>query len=99
MVGRSPVMQELFAMVRRLAPHVRTALVTGETGTGKKLVARALHRLSPRSEKPFVTVNCSAADESAFETEVFGHGRGGFTGAAKNQAGLLELAAEGTLFL
>jgi two-component system response regulator HydG len=99
MIGRAPVMQELFAMVRRLAPHVRTALVTGETGTGKKLVARALHRLSPRSEKPFVTVNCSAADESAFETEVFGHGRGGFTGGAKNQVGLLELAAEGTLFL
>ncbi|MFL6279622.1 MAG: sigma-54-dependent transcriptional regulator [Vicinamibacterales bacterium] len=99
MVGRAPVMQELFTMVRRLAPHVRAALVTGETGTGKELVARALHRMSSRSEKPFVTVNCSALGESTFESEVFGHVRGGFTGAVENKAGLLDLAGEGTLFL
>jgi len=99
MVGRAPIMQELFTMVRRLAPHVRAALVTGETGTGKELVARALHRMSSRSEKPFVTVNCSALGESTFESDVFGHVRGGSAGSFENQPGLLDLAAEGTLFL
>ena len=99
MVGRAPVMQELFAMVRRLAPHVRTALVTGETGTGKELVARALHRVGPRADKRFVTVNCSAVIESLFESDVFGHVRGAVTGAIDNKSGLFELADEGTLFL
>src|SRR3954470_24179916 len=99
MVGRAPIMQELFTMVRRLAPHVRAALVTGETGTGKELVARALHRMSSRSEKPFVTVNCSALGESTFESDVFGHVLGGSAGSFENQPGLLDLAAEGTLFL
>ena len=65
MVGRGPVMQELFSMIRRLAPHVRTALVTGETGTGKELVARALHTIGPRRDRRFVTVNCSAVDRDA----------------------------------
>jgi len=97
MVGRAPIMQELFAMVRRLAPHIRTALVTGETGAGKELVARALHRFSPRSDKPFLSVNCSAAGESTFETELFGSVRGAFTSAAENNAGAL--AEAGTLFL
>jgi DNA-binding NtrC family response regulator len=99
MVGRAPVMQELFATVRRLAPHVRTALVTGETGTGKELIARALHQLGGRSEKPFVTVNCSAVVESLFESEVFGHVRGAFTEATENKPGMFELADGGTLFL
>lgn len=99
MVGRSPVMQELFAMVRRLAPHVRSALVTGETGTGKELVARALHRMGPRADKRFVTVNCSAVIESLFESEVFGHVRGAFAGATEHKAGLFEVADGGTLFL
>ncbi len=99
MVGRAPVMQELFAMVRRLAPHVRTALVSGETGTGKELVARALHRTGPRGDKRFVTVNCSAVVESLFESDVFGHVRGAFTGATETKAGLFELADGGTLFL
>ncbi len=99
MVGRAPIMQELFATVRRLAPHVRTALVTGETGTGKELVARALHQLGGRSEKRFVTVNCSAVVESLFESEVFGHVRGAFTGATENKPGLFEVADGGTLFL
>ena len=67
MIGRSPVMQDLFGMIRRLAAHVRTALVTGETGTGKELVARALHRTGPRRERRFVTVNCSAVVETLFE--------------------------------
>ena len=84
MIGRGPLMQDLFAMIRRLAPHVRTVLVTGETGTGKELVAGALHRTGPRRERRFVTVNCSAVVESLFESELFGHVRGAFTGATEN---------------
>jgi two-component system response regulator HydG len=99
MIGRSPLMQELFGMIRRLAPHVRTALVTGETGTGKELVARALHRTGPRRDRRFVTVNCSAVVETLFESELFGHMRGAFTGATDNKPGLFELADGGTLFL
>ena len=87
MIGRGPLMQELFALIRRLAPHVRTALITGETGTGKELVARALHRTGPRRDRRFVTVNCSAVVESLFESELFGHVRGAFTGATEQQAG------------
>ena len=99
MIGRGALMQELFGMIRRLAPHVRTALVTGETGTGKELVARALHQLGPRRERRFVTVNCSAVVETLFESELFGHVRGAFTGATDNKQGLFELADNGTLFL
>jgi DNA-binding NtrC family response regulator len=99
MIGRGPVMQELFGMIRRLAPHVRTALITGETGTGKELVARALHRTGPRKDRRFVTVNCSAVVETLFESELFGHMRGAFTGATENKPGLFELADNGTLFL
>ena len=86
-------------MIRRLAPHVRTALVTGETGTGKELVARALHQIGPRRDRRFVTVNCSAVVETLFENELFGHMRGAFTGATDNKPGLFELADGGTLFL
>ena len=92
-------MQEVFGLIRRLAPHVRTALITGETGTGKELVARALHKLGPRSTKRFVTVNCSAVVETLFESELFGHVRGAFTGATEHKAGLFETADGGTLFL
>jgi two-component system, NtrC family, response regulator HydG len=99
MIGRGPAMQELFGMIRRLAPHVRTALITGETGTGKELVARALHRMGPRNEKRFVAVNCSAVVETLFESELFGHVRGAFTGATDHKQGLFELADNGTLFL
>ncbi len=99
MIGRGPVMQELFGMIRRLAPHVRTALITGETGTGKELVARALHKTGPRKDKRFVTVNCSAVVETLFESELFGHVRGAFTGATDHKPGLFELADNGTLFL
>jgi len=99
MIGRGPVMQELFGMIRRLAPHVRTALVTGETGTGKELVARALHQIGPRSDRRFITINCSAVVETLFESELFGHMRGAFTGATDNKPGLFELADGGTLFL
>jgi two-component system response regulator HydG len=99
MVGRSPVMQELFDFIRRLAPHVRTVLITGETGTGKELVARALHQLGTRHRKRLVAVNCSAVVENLFESELFGHVRGAFTGAADNKVGLFEHADGGTLFL
>jgi DNA-binding NtrC family response regulator len=99
MIGRGPVMQELFGMIRRLAPHLRTALITGETGTGKELVARALHKTGPRRDRRFVTVNCSAVVETLFESELFGHVRGAFTGATENKPGFFELADGGTLFL
>jgi DNA-binding NtrC family response regulator len=99
MIGRGPVMQELFGMIRRLAPHVRTALITGETGTGKELVARALHSTGPRRDRRFVTVNCSAVVETLFESELFGHVRGAFTGATENKPGLFEIADQGMLFL
>lgn len=99
MIGRSAVMQELFDWIRRFAPHVRTALVTGETGCGKELVARALHKIGPRAHKRFVTINCSAVVESLFESELFGHMRGAFTGATETRPGLFEAADGGTLFL
>jgi DNA-binding NtrC family response regulator len=99
MIGRGAAMQDLFGMIRRLAPHVRTALITGETGTGKELVARALHKLGRRAERRFVAVNCSAVVESLFESELFGHVRGAFTGASEHKVGLFESADEGTLFL
>jgi DNA-binding NtrC family response regulator len=99
MIGRAPRMQDLFGMIRRLAPHVRLALITGETGTGKELVARALHTLGPRRDRRFIAVNCSAVNDTAFESELFGHVRGGFLGATENKPGLFELADGGTLFL
>ena len=99
MVGRSPVMQELFRTIMRIGPHARTVLVTGETGTGKELVARALHACGPRRTKRFQTVNCSAVVETLFESELFGHVRGAFTGATESKVGLFEHAHQGTLFL
>jgi len=99
MIGRSPLMQELFDRIRRLAPHVRTVLVFGETGTGKELAARAFHDLGPRRDRKFVAFNCSAVVETLFESEFFGHTRGAFTGAHEAKAGLFELADGGTLFL
>ena len=99
MIGRSAIMQEIFSLIRRLAPHVRSALITGETGTGKELAARALHRMGPRRDRRFVAVNCSAVVETLFESELFGHVRGAFTGAVDSKAGLFELADGGTLFL
>jgi len=99
MIGRGAVMQDLFALIRRLAPHLRTALITGETGSGKELVARALHRAGPRHNKRFVVVNCAAVVESLFESELFGHMRGAFTGATDNRVGWFEAADGGTVFL
>jgi DNA-binding NtrC family response regulator len=99
MIGRAPRMQELFGLIRRLAPHVRLALITGETGTGKELVARALHSIGPRRDRRFLGVNCSAVNDTAFESELFGHVRGGFHGATESKPGMFELADGGTLFL
>jgi len=98
-VGRSPVMLDVFARIRRVAPHFGTALVTGATGTGKELVARALHRLSPGASHPFVVSNCSAIVESLLESELFGHVKGAFTGATQDKLGAFEYANHGTVFL
>jgi len=99
MVGRSPKMLEVFSRVRRVAPLFQTVLVTGPTGTGKELIARALHHLSPRSREKFVVCNCSALTETLLESQLFGHVKGAFTGATHDRAGLFEYADHGTLFL
>jgi DNA-binding NtrC family response regulator len=99
MIGNSVPMQHVFTAIRRLAPFIRTALITGETGTGKELVARALHQAGRRAEKRFVTINCSAVVETLFESELFGHVRGAFTGANETKPGLFEVADQGVLFL
>ena len=99
MIGRGAVMQELFGLVRRIAPHARTALVTGETGVGKEGIARAIHLLGPRKQRKYVTINCSAVVETLFESELFGHVKGAFTGATENKVGLFESADGGTVFL
>ena len=98
-LGESPAIRELRATIARVAPHDCSVLVQGESGTGKELVARELHRLSMRSRKPFITVNCAAIPESLIEAELFGHERGAFTGAATTRRGLIEQADGGTLFL
>jgi DNA-binding NtrC family response regulator len=99
MIGRGPAMQELFGLIQRLAPHIRTALITGETGVGKELVARAFHRVGPRRDRRFVVINASAVVPTLFESELFGHTRGAFTGATENKLGLFEYAHGGTIFL
>jgi len=99
MVGNSPAVCEMFSRIRRVAPHYRSVLVTGETGTGKELAARALHNLSPVSRGHFVVLNCSAVVETLFESELFGHVRGSFTGANQDKMGLFEYADKGTIFL
>jgi DNA-binding NtrC family response regulator len=99
MIGRSPAFLEMCDRIRRVAPHYRTVLITGETGTGKDLAARALHNLSPVSKGRFVVLNCSAVVETLFESELFGHVRGSFTGAAQDKMGLYEFADKGTIFL
>jgi len=98
-VGRSPLMLEVFDAIRRVAPHFRTALITGATGTGKDLVAQALHNLSPASRQRMAVFNCSAVVETLFESELFGHVRGAFTGAVQDRVGLFEFANGGTVFL
>jgi DNA-binding NtrC family response regulator len=98
-VGHSPLMLEVFSRIRRIAPHFQTALVTGDTGTGKELVAKALHQLSPRASGPFVVCNCAAISDTLFESELFGHVRGAFTSASQDRQGFVEAASGGTLFL
>ncbi len=98
-VGRSAPMRALLERMKRVAVTDTTVLITGETGTGKELVARGVHGLSPRTRKPFVAVNCSALAEGLLESELFGHVRGAFTGAARDRAGVFEAADGGTLFL
>jgi DNA-binding NtrC family response regulator len=98
-IGNSPLMWDVYSRVRRVAPHYRTVLVTGETGTGKDLIARALHRLSPAAAGRYVVLNCSAVVETLFESELFGHVKGSFTGAANDKPGLVEHAHGGTLLL
>ena len=99
LVGSSRPMQQLFRLIEQIAPSNVSVLITGESGTGKELVARTLHALSPRKSKPFVAVNCAAIPETLVESEIFGHEKGAFTGAAERRAGCFELASGGTLLL
>jgi DNA-binding NtrC family response regulator len=99
MVGESPAMLELARMVRLVAPRSTTVLIEGDTGTGKELVAKAVHSLSTRAGKPFLVLNCAAIPEALLEAELFGHTRGAFTGAVQSRQGRIEAANGGTLFL
>ena len=99
MIGDTVVMQRLYRDIQRVAPTKATVLVTGPSGTGKELIARAIHRLSPRAQKPFVKVNCAAMPRDLIESELFGHERGAFTGAEARKRGLFEQAHGATLFL
>ena len=99
MVGRSPAMQELFRQIETIGPTPSRVLITGENGTGKELVARALHQASTRADKPFIKVNCAAIPHDLIESELFGHEKGAFTGATSMRRGKFELADRGTIFL
>lgn len=99
LIGQSPAMRKLFSVIERVAPTEASVLITGVTGTGKELAARAIHELSPRRDAAFVDINCSAIPDTLIEAELFGHQRGTFTGAHENRSGLFEKASGGTLFL
>jgi len=92
LIGRSPAMQKVFTMIQKISSTTSNVLITGESGTGKELVARAIHNLSQRRDRPFVTVNCGALPETLLESELFGHMKGSFTGAISNKEGLFEIA-------
>ena len=98
-IGRSDAMAGIFRLIETVASTTSTILVTGESGTGKELAARAIHFNSPRRDRPFVALNCGALPETLLESELFGHMRGSFTGAAANKKGLIEVAERGTVFL
>jgi len=99
LVGGSPLMRQVFSEIQQVAPTSASVLITGESGTGKELVARSLHRLSPRAGGPFVPVNCAALTETLIESELFGHEKGSFTGALERHVGCFEQANNGTVFL
>ena len=99
LIGQSLVMKKLVSVIERIAPKDSSVLITGATGTGKELVAWAIHDRSPRREAPFVDINCSAIPDTLIEAELFGHQRGTFTGAHESRSGLFEIASGGTLFL
>src|SRR5271157_2572802 len=98
-IGQDPAIQEVIRLVRRVAPSNSTVLIQGESGTGKEIVAKAIHRLSPRAARQFVAINCSAIPDNLIENELFGHERGAFTGATERKIGLIETADKSTLFL
>ncbi|UCF06399.1 MAG: sigma 54-interacting transcriptional regulator [bacterium] len=98
-IGKSKAMQEIFAMIMKIAPLQSTVLIQGENGTGKELIANAIHYQSPRKDKKMVAINCGAMPEQLFESELFGHRKGSFTGATSDKAGLMETASGGTIFL
>lgn len=99
LLGKSPVMQQVFDLIKKVAPATGSVLIEGETGTGKELVAQAIHRESPRRDGPFVPINCASIPDNLLESELFGHVRGAFTGAQEQKTGLFIAANGGTLFL
>jgi DNA-binding NtrC family response regulator len=99
LVGNSDLMRKVYTLIEQVAPSSASVLITGESGTGKELVARTIHKMSPRREEPFVAINCSAIPETLMESELFGHEKGAFTGAATRRQGCFELADKGTLLL
>ncbi|MBP7795133.1 MAG: sigma-54-dependent Fis family transcriptional regulator, partial [Candidatus Saccharicenans sp.] len=99
MIGKSRLMQEVYFLIDKVAGTDSTVLITGESGTGKEMAARAIHNLSRRKDKPFVTINCAALPENLLESELFGHTKGSFTGAISDKKGMFEVAHKGTLFL
>ena len=99
LVGSSKKMQEIFRLIEMVAPSTASVLITGASGTGKELVARTIHELSPRRNKPFIPINCAAIPETLIESEIFGHEKGAFTGALERRTGCFELAEGGTLLL
>ena len=99
LVGTSESIRQIYTLIEQVAPSTASVLITGESGTGKELVARTIHKMSPRRDRPFVAINCSAIPESLMESELFGHEKGSFTGAASRRQGCFELADTGTLLL